>query len=465
MVLSMKNNIKKNISQEVQCSSNSLPVLFPDTAGIDIGSKSHFVAVPSDRDSKPVREFSTFTAELYKMVNWLKQCKIKTIIMESTGVYWIPAFELLESNGFEVKLVNARHVKNVSAHKTDVLDCQWLQQLGTFGLLKGAFRPADAILPLRVYLRQRDMLIKNAAQHVQHMQKALTQMNLHLHNVISDITGATGIAIIRNIVAGNTDPKTLAKLRDERCRNSEEVIEASLVGNYRTEHLFSLKQALQLYDYYIHQISECDQQIEEQARKFETKCDPEKITLLKNSQVKRKRTKLKKHEYPFDLRSELVRITGVDLTKIPSIGASTALTIVSEIGMDMSRWRSAKHFASWLGLCPGNKVSGGKSLSGKSKPCANRVAIALRIAANTLYNSECAFGAYLRRMKMRLGSPKAITALAHKIARLIYLMLKHGFEYVEKGVEFYEEMYKKRREASLRKKAKELGYELVVAVA
>lgn len=457
----MKSISKEQKSQEAQSSSSSLPVLFPDTAGIDIGSKSHFVAIPSERDENPVREFSTFTADLHKMVKWLKECNIKTIIMESTGVYWIPAFELLESSGFDVKLVNARHVKNVSAHKTDVLDCQWLQQLGTFGLMKGAFRPANAILALRAYLRQRNMLIKSASTHVLHMQKALTQMNLHLHNVISDITGVTGIAIIKNIVAGVTDPKVLAALRNERCHNSEEIIEASLTGNYRTEHLFSLKQALELYDYYTQKITECDHQIAEEAKKLETKCNPEKLNLLKKNSLTKKLKKPKKHEYPFDLRSELIRITGVDLTKIPAIGASTALTIVSEIGLDMSRWRTAKNFASWLGLCPGNKVSGGKKLSGKTKPCANRVAIALRLAANTLYKSECAFGAFLRRMKARLGSPKAITALAHKLAKLIYTMLKYGHEYVEKGVEFYEELYKKRREASLRKKAKELGYDLV----
>ena len=461
----MKNSSNKQKTQEIQSSSSSLPVLFPDTAGIDIGSKSHFVAVPSERDSNPVREFSTFTADLHKMIKWLQECKIKTIIMESTGVYWIPAFELLESNGFDVKLVNARHIKNVSAHKTDVLDCQWLQQLGTFGLVKSAFRPADTILPLRAYLRQRDMLIKNASTHILHMQKALTQMNLQLHNVISDITGATGIAIIRNIVAGVTDPKVLAALRNERCHNPQEVIEASLVGNYRAEHLFSLKQALELYDYYMQKISECDRQIAEQAKRLETKCDPEKLNLLKKKSLTKKVKKPRKHEYPFDLTSELIRIAGVDLTKIPAIGASTALTIVSEIGLDMSRWRSAKSFASWLGLCPGNKVSGGKKLSGKTKPCANRVAIALRVAANTLYRSECAFGAFLRRMKARLGSPKAITALAHKLAKLIYIMLKYGHEYVEKGVEFYEDMYKMRREASLKKKAKEMGYDLIPKVA
>jgi len=451
----------KKRSQGDLSTNSSLPVLYPNTAGIDIGSKSHFVAVPSDRDSTPVREFSTFTTDLHKMVNWLKQCSIKTVIMESTGVYWIPAFELLESNGFDVKLVNARHVKNVSAHKTDVLDCQWLQQLGTFGLIKGAFRPADAILPLRAYLRQRDMLIKSASAHILHMQKALTQMNLHLHNVISDITGVTGIAIIRNIAAGVTDPKILAALRDERCRNPEEVIEASLIGNYREEHLFSLKQALELYDYYMQKISECDLQIEGCAKKLETKCDPEKLNSLKKKSRIKKDKKLKKHEYPFDLSSELMRITGVDLTKIPSIGASTGLAIVSEIGLDMNCWRTAKHFASWLGLSPGNKVSGGKKLSGKTKPCANRAAIALRMAASSLYKSECAFGAFLRRMKARLGSPKAITALAHKLAKLIYTMLKYGNEYIEKGVEFYEDMYRKRREASLKRKAKELGYDLI----
>jgi transposase len=448
-------------SQAEQSNINSLPALFPDTAGIDIGSKSHFVAVPADRDGSPVREFSAFTSGLLEMVEWLKRCAIKTVIMESTGVFWIPAFELLESNGFDVKLVNARQVKNVSAHKTDVLDCQWLQQLGTFGLLKSAFRPADMILPLRAYLRHRDMLIKIAATHVQHMQKALTQMNLHLHNVVSDITGVTGMAIIRKIVAGETDPKILASLRDIRCHNPEEVIEASLVGNYRKEHLFSLKQALDLYDFYTQKIAECDELIQLEAKKFEAKCDTKRLEKHTKKVAKRKPKKLKKHGYNFDLTSELIRITGVDLTMIPSIGASTALSIVSEIGLDMGRWKSAKHFASWLGLCPGNKVSGGKRLSGKSKPCKNRVAIALRIAANTLYQSQCAFGAYLRRMKGRLGSPKALTALAHKLAKLIYMMLKYGTEYVERGVAFYEEMYRARREISLRKKAKEMGYELV----
>lgn len=466
----MKRTAKKKTSQENKntpseqaSSGNSLPVLWPDTAGIDIGSRSHFVAVPSDRDPNPVREFPTFTEDLIKMVAWLKACNIKHVIMESTGVFWIPAFEILESNGFDVKLVNARHLKNVSGQKTDVEDCQWIQQLGTFGLFKGAFRPADRLLPLRAYLRQRDMLIKIAAEHIQHMQKALTQMNLLLNNVISDITGKTGMSIIRAIVAGVRDPKQLASYRDGRCHNSEEIIEASLVGNYREEHLFSLTQALELYDVYTQKIADCDVKIEQALKKLETKCDLkelEKHRMVSLPESKRK-GKLKKHEYPFELRGELLRTTGVDLTEIPGIGASTALAIVSEIGTDMSKWKSAKHFASWLGLCPGNKVSGGRRLSGRTKPCANRVAILLRMAANSLYNSDCAFGAFLRRMKARLGSPKAITALAHKLGKLIYVMLKYGSKYVEKGVKFYEDLYKQRRETSLRRKAQEMGYKLV----
>lgn len=460
----MKNHCisKKKKIQENQ-SSNSLPILFPNTAGIDIGSRSHFVAVPSDRDINPVKEFSTFTSDLHRMAQWLKQSRIENIIMESTGVYWISTFELLESYGFNVLLVNARHVKNVSAHKTDVLDCQWLQQLGTFGLIKGAFRPADSIIPLRTYLRQRDMLIKNAAEHIQHMEKALTLMNLRLSSVVSDITGTTGLAIIRQIVAGETDQKALAALRHEQCHKSEAEIEESLKGNYRKEHLFCLQQALKSYDFCKIQIVECEDYIQKEIEKFESKCNSENIIENTEKQTLKKRKKSSKHPFSFDLGSELNRISGVNLTKIPGIGANTALTIISEIGLDMSRWRSSKHFASWLGLSPGNKVSGGKILSGKTKPCANRVATALRLATSTLYKSECAFGAFLRRMKARLGSPKAITALAHKMAKLIYVMLKYGTEYVEKGVEFYEELYRKRREVSLKRKAKEMGYELVLS--
>jgi len=462
----MKSKVNSNKSQKkiIPKTENSLPIIYHDCAGIDIGSASHFVAVPSDRDEQSVREFSSFTSDLHRMVEWLKKCKIKTVVMESTGVFWIPVFEILEQNGFEVKLVNARHVKNVSAHKTDVLDCQWLQQLACFGLLKSAFRPESDIVALRAYIRHRDNLIKCAGQHVQHMQKSLTQMNIQLHNVISDITGKTGMLIIRAIVAGNTDPKILASYRDGRCHKSEEVIMESLIGNYRDEHLFTLRQALELYDVYSDKIKQCDVTILAQVNNLASKSNPSELEkkegVLNEIQARSKR-KLKKHEYPFEMKSELMRIAGVDLTLIPGIDISSALALIAEIGTDMSPWQSAKHFASWLGLCPGNKVSGGKRLSGKTKPCANRAAIILRLGANTLYNSDCALGAFLRRMKMRLGSPKAITATGHKLAKQVYYALKYGREFIEKGAEHYEAIYREKREISLKRKAHQMGYELV----
>jgi transposase len=447
---------------------NSLPILYPDSAGIDVGSASHFVAVPSDRDDQCVQEFLSFTSDLYKMVAWLQKCQIKTIIMESTGVFWIPLFEILDQNGFDVKLVNAYYVKNVSAHKTDVLDCQWLQQLACFGLLKGAFRPENDIVALRAYLRHRDNLIKCASEHIQRMQKSLTQMNIQLHNVISDITGKTGMDIIRAIVGGTADPKVLAKLRNERCHNSEEIIMQSLIGNYREEHLFTLKQELDLYDMYSSKIKECDAEIMSQISRIETKknCKTEENKEQKDDTKelnprKKKSRKLKKHEYPLELREELVRITGVDLTLIPGIEAGTAIALIGEIGTDMSKWRSAKHFASWLGLSPGNKVSGGKRLSGKTKHCANRAAIMLRMSANTLYNADSAHGAFLRRMKTRLGSPKAITACAHKLAKQVYFALKYGRQFEDTGAAKYEAQYQKKKLVNIKRRAAEMGYKII----
>jgi transposase len=390
----------------------------------------------------------------------VKQCGIEMVAMESTGVYWIPVYEMLEQAGFNVLLVNARHVKNVSAHKTDVLDCQWLQQLASYGLLKGAFRPSDTFVKLRAFIRQRSMLIESAASHVLHMQKALTQMNIHLHNVIADITGETGSKIICAIIAGERNPAVLSSYRSVYCHNSEEVIQKSLEGNYRDEHVFALKQARELYDFYHKQISACDLEIQKTLACLESGVDEQEVQkILTVPHPKRKRER--KHDYAFDLTQEMIRICGVDLTRIPGISSSTAITVVSEIGTDMNKWRSAKHFASWLGLSPGNRVSGGKRLSGRTKKCSNKVAIALRMSATTLWRSNCAFGAYLRRLKARLGSPKAITAMAHKLAVVIYSMLKHGKEYFEKGMDYYEKMYRDRVEKNLRKRAKEFGFELV----
>ena len=427
-----------------------------NAAGIDIGSKSHFVAVPEGTDDEPVREFECFTADLYRLADWLISCGVTTVAMESTGTYWIPVFEILESRNLEVKLVNARHVKNVPGRKTDVLDCQWLLQLHTYGLLEGAFRPPEQICALRAFIRHRMNQVRYSSAHIQHMQKALIQMNLLLHNVVSDITGVTGMCIIKAILAGERDTHVLAGMRDRRCKNSVETIAKSLRGNYRLEHLFSLKQAVETFEFYQSQIADCDREIETLLASFDSAI---KDMLPQPNDVKS--SKARRIDPAFDLRNELYRVTGVDLTKINGIDSTTALKVVSEIGLDMNRWKSEKHFASWLGLSPGSKISGGKRLSGKTKPVVNRAAMALRMAASSLYKSNCALGAYYRRMKARLGAPKAITATAHKLSRLVYSMLKHGTEYTDVGQDYYEQSYKSRVIKNLKKRAQQLGYELV----
>ncbi len=415
----------------------------PYAAGIDVGCRSHFVAVPEGSCEQPVREFSSFTDDLHQMADWLLGCGVTSVVMESTGIYWIPVFEILESRGLEVRLVNARHVKNVPGRKSDVLDCQWLQRLHSYGLLEGAFRPAEHVCSLRAYVRQRMTLVRYAASHIQHMQKALAQMNLQLANVVSDITGATGMRIVRAVLDGERDPLVLARLRDRRCKSSEQTIARSLHGNFRPEHLFSLKQAVDLYEFYQGQIAECDRQILDQLASFDASGNGPDA------------------KPPTRLEEALQRMSGVDLTRIDGIDTNSALKIISEIGIDMSRWKSAKHFASWLGLCPGTKVSGGKVLSAKSKKVANRAAATLRMAAFTLFKSKSALGAYLRRQRSRLGAPKAITATAHKLARLVYAMLKHGTAYVDAGQKYYEERYRTRVVQNLKRQAQMLGFSLV----
>ncbi len=352
-------------------------------------------------------------------------------------------------------LVDARKVKNVSGRKSDVLDCQWLQQLHTYGLLQGAFRPVDQIVVLRSYLRQRAMLIRAASAHIQHMQKALQQMNVLLHHVVADITGMTGMAIIRAILAGERDPHVLAACRNARCKQSAEVIAKSLVGTYREEHLFALPQAVTLYDTYQLQILACDQRIEQYVASRGKATDD-----LPPPTGKPQKTPTH-NQLRFDARTYLFQLTGVDLTRIDGIDAVTALTVLGEIGTDMSRWKSVKHFTSWLGLCPGTKISGGRVLGTKSKPTANRAAAALRLAATSLYRSRSALGAYLRRMTARLGKPQAVTATAHKLARLVYSMLTHGTEYVDAGQDYYEQQHKERVVRNLTRRAKELGFLLV----
>lgn len=431
----------------------------PWAAGIDVGATSHFVAVPEGCDETTVREFKSFTTELHVLADWLKQCGIETVAMESTGVYWIPLFELLEEKGFEVKLVDARQVKNVSGRKTDVLDCQWLQQLHTYGLLNAAFRPTEEVCALRAYVRQRSMLIQHVVIHVQHMQKALTQMNLQLHHVITDITGTTGMEIIRAIVAGERDPKTLASKRNERCKSSLATIEKALMGHYREEHLFSLQQALELHDIFQEKIVDCDNAIQKKLSEFAV------CSTSKEAQPNPIKSKPKGKNAPsFDVETQLRGLTGVNLMEVPGVNSLTALALISEIGLDMTRWKNAKQFTSWLGLCPGNKVSGGKRISGRTRPSANRAAASLRIAASTLYRSSTALGAFLRRLKSRLGPAKAITATAHKIAKIVYNMLREGVGYKEAGQDYYEQQYRVRVLNNLKKKAEVFGFELIEKV-
>ena len=425
-----------------------------NAAGIDVGASSHFVAVPEDRWDQPVREFEAFTADLYRLADWLAECRVETVAMESTGVYWIPLFGVLEERGFEVMLVDPSRIKNVPGRKTDVLDCQWLQQLHTYGLLSGSFRPEGEIRCLRSYLRQRAMLVEYASHHIQHMQKALTQMNVKLQHVISNITGKTGMTIIEAIVGGERNPRKLAALRDPRTRANEEIIARSLQGHWREEHIFELTQALELYRTYQDKIAQCDREIERQLGRFEDRSngEPPAGDAGKRSQGNAPR---------FDLRNHLHRMTGVDLTRIDGVDAFTALKVVGEIGTDMTRWPSAKHFASWLGLSPNNRITGGKVISSRTKANANRAAAALRLAANALHRSNSALGAFLRRKKAHLGAPKAITATAHKLARIIYSMLRYGQGYVDAGAQYYESQYRERALRAARQRAAQLGYQLV----
>jgi len=433
------------------------PVVFqPDSAGVDIGATELFVAVPPDRAEESVRSFSTFTEDLHALADWLTACGIKSVAMESTGVYWIPVFQILETRGFEVCLVNARHVKNVPGRKSDVLDCQWLQYLHCVGLLRGSFRPPDQVCALRSYLRHRDMLVKTGARHVQHVQKSLTQMNLHLHHVVSDLTGVTGLAILDAILAGERDPQKLAALRDRRIKASEATIAKALVGDYRPEHLFTLQQALALYRVYQSQIVDCDRAIERHLGSMESK-----TSQPTPAPVGRQRKNPERHQPQFDLRGHLHRILGVDLTALPGLSTINVHTLFAEIGGDLSKFPTAKHFSSWLGLCPDHRISGGRVLSAHTRTVKSRAAYALRMAAYSAGKSYSVLGDYFRRMRARLGAPKAITATAHKLARIIYHLLKTGTAYDDTVFARNETRYQQRREHHLRQQARDLGFTLV----
>jgi len=433
-------------------SRTALTITHPNAAGIDIGSAAHYVAVPPDRDDEPVREFASFTADLNALADWLDGCGVDTVAMESTGVYWIPLFELLESRGFTVLLVNARHVKNVSGRKSDVLDCQWLQQLMTYGLLSGAFRPTEQVCVLRALWRQRGMLLRSQGRHVQHLQKALTQMNIQLTNVLADIVGESGQKILRAIVAGERDGQVLGAMKNVRVRASVEEIAKSLRGNWRAEHLFALKQALGAFDFVGTQLAECDTEIEQQLLR---------LKVHHGDPAKGKKRGRARNAPKFDLRTQLFQMCGVDLTRIDGVDVTTALAVVSEVGADMAKFPTVKHFTSWLGLCPGTKITGGKVMSGKTKRVVNRAAQALRLAAAALRSSKSALGAYFRRLCSRMDKPKAVTAAAHKLARLIYTMLTKGEEYTDQGQDYYEQRYRERVLRALSQRAAKLGLKMV----
>lgn len=432
----------------------SFPIINPNAAGIDIGSAEHWVAVPEDRDEQPVRKFACFTQDLHAMAAWLKQCKVQTVVMESTGVYWIPLFQILETHGFEVKLVNAKQAKNVPGRKTDVLDCQWLQRLHTYGLLSGSFRPDDAICVLRSYWRHRTTLISYISSHVQHMQKALIQMNVQLHKVISDITGVTGMRIIRAILSGERDPVKLAQMKNYRIKSTTETIAKALEGDYRQEHLFCLKQAVELYDFYQRQVQACDREI---ARYFS---QLDGIDIFSNP-IPPSRRRNKKHrgnQPDFDLRTHLYRISGVDFTQIDGLDVLNVQTILSEVGLNPDAFPTVKHFTSWLAICPNNRITGARIKSRSTRKAPNRAAEAFRMAAYTLTHSSSALGGFYRRMRARLGTPKAITATAHKIARIFYQMWKYRTPYRDLAADYYEQRYKERVLSNMKKTARQIGY-------
>lgn len=435
----------------------ALERLHPHAAGIDCGAAEHFVAVPPDRDATPVQSFPTFTGDLHRLADWLTACRITHVAMEATGVYWIPIFEILDARGFQVILVNARHVKNLPGRKSDVSDCEWLRDLHILGLLRGSFRPADGIVALRGYLRHRTTLIESAGALVQRMQKALVQMNVQLPLVVSDITGVTGLRILRDIVAGQRDPQHLAQHRDVRCRASEAELLAALRGNYRAEHVFVLQQNLELFDIYQQQLAACDRTIEGHLAHLA-------VTASSASPLpaaRRRPRKAKDNEPAFDLRTPLHQLTGVDLSQIDGIGPYNALRLLSEIGTDMTRWPTVKHFTSWLTLAPQNRISGGRLLSSRTQPSANRAATILRMAAMALGRSQTALGAFYRRLAFRIGKAKAITATARKLAILVYRTLKDHLVYNDPGAEAYEAQDRSRVVRRLRQRAEHLGFGLV----
>lgn len=430
-------------------------VVNPHTAGVDAGDECHFVSVAEERSEEPVRKFGTFTEDLHALADWLVECRITTVAIEATGVYWVPLYEILEERGLNPRLIDSRSIGR-RHKKTDVLDCQWIRQLHTFGLLDAAFRPPIEILPLRAMVRQRGMLIERAAQNIQRIQKALNLMNVKLHVVLSDIVGVTGQRIIRSIIAGKHQPAELAALRDRSCKASEQTFVTALSGNYRREHLFALRQAVESFDFENGLIAQCDSEIERELRQLDKK------TMVQKAQ--RSSTKRRKNQLRFDGKTILHELAGTDLTAIDGLEASTVLTILSETGTDLSPWKSGKHWAAWLTLAPNNRITGGKPIRKKGPIIhPNRAAQAFRLAAQTLERANCALGAFFRRIRARYGRQSAIKATAHKLALIFYAMLRDKSRYVDPGVDYYEKRYRERRLNSLIRQAAGFGCIVVPA--
>ncbi len=458
----MNRKQRRETMRKIQSDDLSLEVMHPDAAGIDIGNESHYVAVPPTRDSQPVRRFGCTTAELKAMAEWLKQCGIRTVAMQSTGVYWIAVYDILEAAGFEVYLVNARETKNLPGRKSDVQESQWLMKLHTYGLLRNSFRPSQEIRMMRTYWRQRNDLVQAAGRHIQRMQKALTQMNIQLANVLSDVSGMTGQAIIKAILAGERDPHKLAEFRDPRVKASQEQIARSLEGNWQEDLLFVLKQEQDGYEFCQKQMAECDRRVKQYLQQRE---DRSKGAPLPEEKRKGRLKKKKGNAPQFDLRTELFRMTGADLTQIDSIDVMTATTILSEVGWDISKWETEDHFVSWLRLCPDNRISGEKIIGKGRLPTKNRASIALKMAASTLRRSNTYLGAQFRRLRTKLGAPIAIKAMAAKLARLVYRMLRYGMKYVDQGAKFYEAQHRNLQISHLKWKAAKLGFQIIEAPA
>ena len=432
-----------------------LPIVNTRAAGIDIGSRIQVAAVPPELSNEPVQTFQSFTADIERMADWLVSLGITTVAMESTGVYWIPVYEILEDRGLTVILANARDCKSVPGRKSDVNDAQWLQRLHACGLLRASFRPTRDIAALRAYMRIRDRHLEYAAAHMQHMQKALTHMNLQLHHVISDISGVTGLKIVRAIVAGERDPDVLAAMRDVRCRESVQTIRAAMVGNYQPEHVFALAQALALFDSYQERVADCDAQIERTLQLLNAgKAKPE--APLAKPRCRTKQT----NSLNFDCRSLLYQLTGIDLTQIHGIGPSLGLALIAECGTDLSRWPTEKYFTSWLTLSPGCKISGGKVLSSHTRKSNNRLAARLRLVATAVGRTDTALGAFYRRLAARIGKAKALTATARKIAILFYRAMRFGMRYEDPGADQYEQRYRERVVKQLQRRAAHFGFAL-----